>query len=127
MAATSEDESVLPLEPEHQRQFDTTLRATNLLVQQESLMQAANKNVTKLVLKRTLPEHISLGSLMSKLENLQVLFLFYFVHLINPFSTGACAAQSERFLLFGSLCQIKLKKKKKERKKKGGNFIETAP
>ena len=72
MATTAEDESVLPLEPEHQRKFDTTLRATNALVKQDSFMGAANKNVTKLALKRAFPDHISLSSLMSKLENLQV-------------------------------------------------------
>ena len=72
MATTAEDESVLPLEPEHQRKFDTTLRATNALVKQDSFMGAANKDVTKLVLRRAFPDHISLSSLMSKLENLQV-------------------------------------------------------
>ena len=72
MATTAEDESVLPLEPEHQRKFDTTLRATNALVMQNGFLGAANKNVTKLALRRALPDHISLSSLMSKLENLQV-------------------------------------------------------
>ncbi|XP_070178677.1 uncharacterized protein [Littorina saxatilis] len=69
------EERVLPLEPEHQRKFDTVLRATNQLVNENSLMAAANKNVTKLALKRVLPDHISLSCLMSKLENLQVLDL----------------------------------------------------
>ncbi|KAK7476888.1 hypothetical protein BaRGS_00031891, partial [Batillaria attramentaria] len=73
--AAAEDESVLPLEPEGQRQFDTILRATNALVSQDSLLKAANKNVTRLAMRRMLSDHISFTSLLSKLENLQVLDL----------------------------------------------------
>lgn len=71
---TVEDESVLPLEPEGQRQFDTILHTTNSLANDARLFQAANKNVTRLGMRRMLPEHISFGTLLSKLENLQVSF-----------------------------------------------------
>lgn len=74
-ASAAEDESVLPLEPEGQRQFDTILRTTNALVSEDSLLKSANKNVTRLAMRRTLPDHISLTSLLAKLENLQVLDL----------------------------------------------------
>lgn len=70
--AAKEEEEALPLEPEDQRKFDTILRTVNALVCESSLLEAANKNVTRLGLKRVLPEHISFVKLLSKLENLQV-------------------------------------------------------
>ncbi|XP_025083542.1 uncharacterized protein LOC112557745 isoform X2 [Pomacea canaliculata] len=73
--AAKEEEEALPLEPEDQRKFDTILRTVNALVCESSLLEAANKNVTRLGLKRVLPEHISFVKLLSKLENLQVLDL----------------------------------------------------
>ncbi|XP_046575861.1 uncharacterized protein LOC124283880 [Haliotis rubra] len=69
------NESYLPLEPESQRRFDKTLGSCCLLVNPNSVVNAVDKNVTRLQLHNGLPHTYSVYHLLKKLENLQVLDL----------------------------------------------------
>ncbi|XP_076439016.1 uncharacterized protein LOC143277925 [Babylonia areolata] len=68
-----EDERLLPEESQQQSLLDTSLRTTNALVRQDGLMKAVGKDVAKLTLRRALPRHISLRSLVTSMQNLEVL------------------------------------------------------
>ncbi|XP_071098335.1 uncharacterized protein [Haliotis cracherodii] len=69
------NESYLPLEPESQRRFDATLQCCCLLLTPDSVMNAVDKNVTRLQLHNALPSTHSVFHLVKKLQNLRVLDL----------------------------------------------------
>ncbi|XP_052212541.1 uncharacterized protein LOC127831603 [Dreissena polymorpha] len=69
------DEKLIDEGPQDQLIFDCALKSACMLVKPESVQKYVTKNVTKLQLRRALPLHFSLVTLLNKFENLKDLDL----------------------------------------------------